>query len=160
MPSLDIGVQQVTVRVAVRDVPGRGTITREVPASGFETGDRGLQIGALFVPWSRVVEYDWSVRQEVFDGDRARDAVKLRVRVVVDDGTPEGEIHDVAADRYEAGPFTVTLLIDRHVDAEAGELVVQRLFIPWHRVVSVERYTARPDLERGPHGAPSRPDVG
>jgi uncharacterized protein (UPF0248 family) len=43
--------------------------------------------------------------------------------------------------------------------------VIQKLSIPWHRVVSVERYTGRPDLEQevvvaaGSSSAPVRPDV-
>jgi hypothetical protein len=114
------------------------------------------------VPWARVVEYDWTVRQEVFEGVRD-DAAVLRARVVVDDGTPEGMVHDVPVDRFESGPWTVMLLIDRHVDAEAGVLVIQKLFIPWHHVVSVERYTGRPHLGRGTPvavgDAPSRPDI-
>jgi hypothetical protein len=167
VPSLDLGVQQtqVQVRVEFRDVPGRGTASVEVSSGQFETGDRGVQVGSLFVPWARVLEYDWTVRQEVFEHDGTRDVAKLRVRVVLDDGTPDGAVHDVAADRFESGPFAAMLLIDRHVDADAGVLVIQKLFVPWHRVVSVERYTARPDVAPEPEAtsaaadAPSRPDV-
>lgn len=104
MPPLEFDVQQpqVQVRVEFSDVPGRGTGTREAPLSDFEAGDRGVQIGPLFVPWARVVEYDWIVRQEVFEGLRDDVAVH-RVRVVVDDGTPEGRVHDVPVDRFESG---------------------------------------------------------
>jgi hypothetical protein len=154
---------QVQVRVEFSDVPAKGTATRKAPSSEFEVSDRGVQIGALFVPWARVVEYDWTVRQEVFEGLRENGAAALRVRVVVNNGTPEGTVHDVSVDRFESGPWTVMLLIDRHVDAEAGVLVIQKLFIPWHHVVSVERYTGRPDLGRGTPvavaDAPSRPDI-
>jgi alkylated DNA nucleotide flippase Atl1 len=156
---------QVQVRVEFSDVPAKGTATHEAPSSEFEASDRGVQIGALFVPWARVVEYDWTVRQEVFEGLRENGAAALRVRVVVDDDTSDGRVYEVPGDRFEAGPWTVMLLIDRHVDAEAGALVIQKLFVPWHRVVSVERYTARPDLGRETPAAvaageaPSRPDV-
>ena len=169
MPALDIGVQQAQVQVLVRfrDVPSRGEAVREVPSGEFEAGERGVQVGSLLVPWAHVLEYEWTVRQEIFERDTTQDAAKLRIRVVVDDGTPDGAAHDIPADRYEAGPFTVTLLIDRHVETDAGVLVIQKLFVPWHRVVSVERYTGRPDVapvpevdadDAGP--APSRPDLG
>ena len=167
MPGLDIGVQQnqVMVRVEFRDVPAKGLITTEVRSGEFEAGDRGVQVGPLMIPWERVHEYDWIVRQEAAEGaDPTRAAAKLRVRVVLDDGTPEGIVHEVPADRFESGPYVATVLIDRHVEPEAGVMVIQKLSIPWHRVVSVERFTARPDLEpevavTGSPGAPSRPDV-
>ena len=167
MPGLDIGVQQsqVSVRVEYRDVPARGLVTAEVPSGEFEAGERGVQVGALMVPWERVHEYDWIVRQQVMDGDPTRAAAKLRVRVVVDDGTDEGVVHEVPADRFESSPYVATVLIDRHVEPDAGVLVIQKLSVPWHRVVSVERFTGRPDLEpeiavvKG-SSAPTRPDVG
>jgi len=82
----------------------------------------------------------------------------------LDDGTPEGIVHEVPADRFESGMYAATLLIDRHVEPEAGVMVIQKLSIPWHRVVSVERFTTRPDLEpevavADSSDAPSRPDV-
>ena len=169
MPGLDIGVQQnqVMMRVEYRDVPARGLVTTEVHFGDFEAGERGVQVGGLMIPWARVHEYDWIVRQETAEaGDPTRAAARLRVRVVVDDGTPEGIVHEVPADRFESGMYAATLLIDRHVEPEAGVMVIQKLSIPWHRVVSVERFTARPDLEpevtvvAGSSDAPVRPDVG
>jgi uncharacterized protein (UPF0248 family) len=168
VPGLDIGVQQnqVMMRVEYRDVPARGLVTTEVHSGDFEAGERGVQVGALMIPWARVHEYDWLVRQETAEaGDPTRVAARLRVRVVVDDGTPEGIVHEVPADRFESGMYAATLLIDRHVEPEAGVMVIQKLSIPWHRVVSVERFTARPDLEpevavvAGSPDAPVRPDV-
>ena len=42
------------------------------------------------IPWQRVHEYDWIVRQEIREaGDPTRTAARLRVRVILDDGTPE-----------------------------------------------------------------------
>jgi hypothetical protein len=167
VPGLDIGVQQsqVMMRVEYRDVPSKGLVTTEVHSGDFEAGERGVQVGSLMIPWQRVHEYDWMVRQEAAEGaDPTRAAAKLRVRVVLDDGTPEGIVHEVPADRFESGMYAATLLIDRHVEPEAGVMVIQKLSIPWHRVVSVERFTARPDLDPevtvvdSPF-APSRPDV-
>ena len=167
MPGLDIGVQQkqVMMRVEYRDVPSKGLVTTEVHSGDFEAGERGVQAGSLMIPWQRVHEYDWIVRQEAAEGaDPTRAAAKLRVRVVLDDGTPEGIVHEVPADRFESGMYAATLLIDRHVEPEAGVMVIQKLSIPWHRVVSVERFTARPDIEAevavaGSPDAPVRPDV-
>ena len=167
MPGLDIGVQhnQVMMRVEYRDVPSKGLVTTEVHSGDFEAGERGVQAGSLIIPWQRGHEYDWIVRQEAAEGpDPTRAAARLRVRVVLDDGTPEGIVHEVPADRFESGMYAATLLIDRHVEPEAGVMVIQKLSIPWHRVVSVERFTARPDLEpevavAGSPDAPSRPDV-
>jgi hypothetical protein len=169
VPGLDIGVQQkhVVVRVQYLDVPAKGVTTTEVPAGEFEAGERGAQVGAMLIPWQRVQEYDWTVRQEVVDaGDPTRAAAKLRVRVVVDDGTPEGIAREVPADRFESTPYVATVLIDRHIEPEAGMLVIQKLSIPWHRVVSIERYSGRPDVEpevvvaASSSSAPTRPDVG
>lgn len=168
MPGLDIGVQQsqVMMRVEYRDVPSKGLVTTEVHSGDFEAGERGVQAGSLMIPWSRVHEYDWIVRQEAAEGaDPTRAAARLRVRVVLDDGTPDGIVHEVPADRFESGMYAATLLIDRHVEPEAGVMVIQKLSIPWHRVVSVERFTARPDRDPevavvDPPSAPSRPDVG
>jgi hypothetical protein len=168
VPGLDIGVQQnqVMMRVEYRDVPSKGLVTTEVHSGDFEAGERGVQVGSLMIPWQRVHEYDWIVRQEAAEGaDPTRAAARLRVRVVLDDGSPDGIVHEVPADRFESGMYAATLLIDRHVEPEAGVMVIQKLSIPWHRVVSVERFTGRPDLEpevavvESP-GAPSRPDVG
>ena len=166
MPALDIGVQQnqVMVRVEYRDVPTRGLVTTEVASGEFEAGERGAQVGALMIPWPRVHEFDWIVRQLIDGGDPTRAAGKLRVRLVVDDGTAEGVAYEVPADRFESSPYAATVLIDRHVEPDAGVLVIQKLSIPGHRVVSVERFNARPDLEpevavQATQPSPVRPDV-
>jgi uncharacterized protein (UPF0248 family) len=165
VPSLDIGVEsnQVMARIVYQDVPSKGVVTTEVPSTEFETGERGLQAGGLLIPWERVREYDLIVRQQIIEGDTTRDSARLRVRVLVDDGTPEGTAHEVHADRFESSPFAATVMIDRHIEPDAGVMVIQKLSIPWHRVVSVERFTGRPDtdpevvvLDGSP---PSRPDV-
>ena len=158
MTALDFGMQQthVMVRVEYRDVPGKGRVSREVPSADFEAGERGVQVGTLFIPWHRVHEYDLTMRQDAAVGDRMREGVRLRARVVVDDGTPEGQTLDVAADRFESSPHAATMLLDRHVDADAGDLVTQKLSVPWHRVVSVERYS----VAAADGAAPSLPDLG
>jgi hypothetical protein len=149
MPALDFGMPQtqVMIRVEYQGVPGKGKVSLEVPSADFEATERGAQVGALLVPWNRVHEYDLIMRQDLAAGDRMRDGVRLRARVIVDDGTPEGQTIDVPADRFESSPYAATMLIDRHVDAEAGDLVTQKLSVPWHRVVSVERYSVVSDTE-------------
>ncbi len=165
MTALDFGMTQtqVMVRVEYRDVPERGTVSLEVPSAEFEAGERGVQAGALFVPWHRLHHYDLIMRQDVSAGDRMRDGVRMRARVIVDDGTAAGQTLDVPADRFESSPHAATVLLDRHADADAGDLVTQKLSVPWHRVVSVERYAARRD-ESGPAedggGAPTPPELG
>jgi hypothetical protein len=171
MPMLEFGVQQtqVTVRVDTQG-PGGETVSREVPSGQFEAADNGVQIGQLFVPWDHVVEYDWIVRQEAVT-DRTRDSVRPRVRVVVEDGTPEGATYDVPGDRFEKSVSGVTMLFDRHIEADTGMLVIQKLSVPWHRVVSFERYVGEADAQAEvvtvadadaiPDAipAPARPDV-
>lgn len=145
MPALDFGMQQQTqvmVRVQYRDVPRKGLVSCEVPSAEFEAGERGVQVGALLVPWLRVHEYDLIMRQEGTEGERIREGARMRVRVVIDDGSAEGRTFDLPADRFESSPHAATFLLDRHVDADAGDLVTQKLSVPWHRVVSVERVSA------------------
>jgi uncharacterized protein (UPF0248 family) len=148
MPTLDFGVQQthVNVQVQIRG-PGGETVTHEVPSGDFEAAELGVQIGQLFIPWARVIEYDWIVHQEAIT-DRTRDGARLRVKIVIDDGTAEGATYDVPADRFEKSAMTLTVLFDRHVEPDTGMLVIQKLFIPWHRVVSFERYAGEADLQR------------
>jgi hypothetical protein len=102
------------------------------------------------------------MRQDAIAGDQLRDGARMRVRVIVDDGTPEGQVLDVPADRFESSPYAATMLIDRHVDADAGEMVTQKLSVPWHRVVSVERHSTdgASAAATGDGVAPLRPDLG
>src|SRR5215207_8137498 len=103
MPALDFGMQQtqVMIRVEYQGVPGKGKVSLEVPSADFEATERGAQVGALLVPWNRVHEYDLIMRQDAIAGDQLRDGARMRVRVIVDDGTPEGQVLDVPADRFE-----------------------------------------------------------
>jgi hypothetical protein len=164
MPALDLGMQQtqVMIRVEYQGVPGKGKVSLEVPSADFEATERGAQVGALLVPWNRVHEYDLIMRQDAIAGDQLRDGARMRVRVIVDDGTPGGQVLDVPADRFESSPYAATMLIDRHVDADAGEMVTQKLSVPWHRVVSVERHTTdgASGAATGDGVAPLRPDLG
>jgi hypothetical protein len=171
MPTLDFGVQetQVRVRVQIRG-PGGEVVTHEVPSGEFEAAEVGVQIGQLFIPWERVVEYEWIVRQEAVT-DRTLDATRLRVKVVVEDGTPDGAVYDVPGDRFEKSATVLTILFDRSVEPETGMLVIRKLSVPWHRVVCYERYAGEAALDpevvvvpdatglRDGADAPARPDI-
>jgi len=149
-PALEpIAHAHATVRVSITDPDGRDPIVHEIPTSEFETTERGVSIRSLFVPWHRVLRYRWEIRQESVP-DLGDAPARSRIRVRVDDGTPGGETFTVPADRYEGGPWAVSLLVERHVEPEAGVLVVDKVFVPWGRVVEVERLRAE---------APARPDV-
>jgi hypothetical protein len=166
MPGFEMDVHAEQVTVSVQGLGSGGQPwTREVTAGEFEATERGCQIGLLFVPWARIVGYGWTLRQEATP-DSTRDSARLRVKVEVDDGSPKGRTYDVPADRFETSATTLTMLLDRHIETGTGMLVIEKLFVPWHRVVSYERYTGRPDLDAEvisvpdvQGAAPGRPDV-
>ena len=135
--------------------------TLDVPTSEFEATERGLAVGLRFVPWHRVRRYGWAlpVSVDVADPDPS-DRPGPRVRVVFDDGSPGGEDHVVSAERFEAGPWMVSVLIDDVVHADAARADRKRVFVPWHRVREYERIPA-PERSRVLEGAwsPPRPDA-
>jgi hypothetical protein len=132
----------------------------DVPTSEFEATERGLSVGLRFLPWHRVRRYGWALASsvEVADADPA-DRLGPRVRIVFDDDSPAGEEHVVSADRFEAGPWMVSVLLDDVVHAEAARADRRRVFVPWHRVREYERIPA-PERTRDLDGvwAPPRPD--
>lgn len=145
---------RVRIQLTVSDAAAEGgSWTREIPSSSFETTDRGVVIGTLTIPWHRVIEY----RQIVLD-DSIRElnseATRMQMRVRLDDGTPDGATHVVAADAFAAEPWTVALLLDRRVDATAGMTAIEKLFVPWHRVLEYERVMVEPEIS-----VPDRPDA-
>lgn len=109
----------------------------EVASGLFEPAEYGVAIGRVFVPWHRVRRYSWDLGvHEVAAGERPPLA---RVRVVFDDGTPEGESHVVAGDRFETGPYAVTVVLDDEIDLEDGTAIRRKLCVPWHHVIEFER---------------------
>jgi len=150
-PALEpISHAHATVRVTITDPDGGPPIVHEVETAEFETTERGVSIRSLIVPWHRVIRYHWEIRQDATP-DVGDAPARSRIRVRVDDGKPGGETFTVPADRFEGGTWAVALLVERHVEPEAGVLVVDKVFVPWSRVVEIERLGA---------GAPARPDVG
>jgi hypothetical protein len=131
-----------------------------VPTAEFEATDRGLAVGLRFLPWHRVRRYGWAIDAsgETDDGSIAN--VGPRVRVVFDDDSDAGEEHTIGSDRFEAGPWSVNVLLDELVDATIGRARRRRVYVPWHRVREYERI---PVTERGRASAdvvsPPRPDA-
>ena len=129
------GRSTVTVRVTVRDPSGSGSFVKEVPAGEFEATELGVTLERrLYIPWHRVMQYDWILRQPA-EPEPGDGGPKAQVRVVLEDGTPAGKSYTLPADRFEAGPWTVTLLLDRRIEPDEGVVVVEKLFVPWHRVL-------------------------
>ena len=118
------------------DNPWGGVEQIEVASGHFEPTEHGVSLGRVFVPWTRVRRYSWDLGTHDVTADRAPLA---RVRVVFDDGTPEGETHVVAGDRFETGPYVVTVILDDHVDLERGVVARRKLCVPWHHLVEFER---------------------
>lgn len=115
-----------------------GVEVREVPSGQFEPAEHGVGLGRVFVPWSRVRRYWWAIGFRDVEPMGERPTLS-RVRVVFDDGTPHGDVHLVPGDRFETGPFVVTVIIDDHVDLEGRRVSRRKLCVPWHRVIEFER---------------------
>jgi hypothetical protein len=152
-PALDqVAHVSTAVRLMTEDPDGGAPLVREVDPGEFETTERGVFLGTLFVPWHRVIRYDWELRQE-FETTVGEAPSRARIRARFDDGSPEGQTIVVPADQFENGPWTVSMLVDRHVEPEQGVLVVDKVFIPWLRMIEYER------LPIEPTATPARPDL-
>jgi hypothetical protein len=141
--TVDVPAQAVTVvRIELED-----GATMTASSAEFEPTEHGLLIGLLLIPWHRVRRYAWALspRDYATDGDTHARA-KVRVAIHGEDEMV------VAAERFETGTWTVSLVIDDFVDVETGTVHRRRLFIPWHRVLEYERMPMT--LE-----APPRPDA-
>lgn len=129
----------------------------EVAAGLFEPAEYGVAIGRVFVPWHRVRRYSWGLgTHEIVAGERPPLA---RVRVVLDDGTVEGEAHVVAGDRFETGPYVVTVVLDELVDIEKGVVTRRKLCVPWSHVIEFERLRVDDaTVMHAKDAVPERPD--
>jgi hypothetical protein len=153
------GRRDSTIRVTVLRSDGSGADVREIHSSEFETSERGVTLERLFLPWRRIQSYAWEIRTPA-DADFESHA-RVSVRVVVDEGSTEGTTYTVTADRFETGPWTVTLLLNRRAEPDRGELVSERLVFPWHRVIEFERLIADEAVSAQPEqvSMPARPDA-
>lgn len=86
---------------------------------------------------------------------------QLQVRVVVRDTDGVRE-HIVPADRFDVGPWSVSMMVPDRVEPDAAAVIYRRLTIPWARVIEYERLVddANTDARlREKQGAmPLRPD--
>jgi hypothetical protein len=159
--SSSAGRNESTIRVKLLRRDGSGVDVREVHSSEFEASDKGVTLERLFVPWRRVQSYASDVRTPA-DDDRARHA-RVSVRLVVDDGSPGGKTYTVTADRFETGPWSITLVVDRRAEPDRGELVAERIVFPWGRVIEFERLISDEmgglTVSWEPVQTPARPDA-
>ena len=134
-------------RVHLADPSGRTDVI-DVPTEDFEVSERGIMLGGnKVVPWHRVIRYTRETTQEVDEAFR----MHAEMRIWLDDGTDDGEILKVRADRFEQGQWTVDLLLEKALNVEAGIFHVTKIHVPWARVLEFERLAA-------PVEAPARPD--
>jgi len=122
-------------RIHLADPGDRETVI-EVPTESLEPSERGIVVdGALVMPWHRVIRYTRETTQEIERSLRQH----AEVRVWLDDGTDDGETLTVRADRFEVGPYTVDMVIERALNVEAGLFHVTKIYVPWGRVLEFER---------------------
>ena len=162
----DVQTNAVAVRLRLLDVWGGEDVIRELSLAELETSERGVAIGPAFYPWRRVVSYEWEVLEAEPEEALARPR-QLLVRVLTQG--PDGpEEHRVAADRFEVGPWTISMVIPDRVDTETQRSILRRITLPWHRVLEYERMLAeaktaaevpeRPDVDEVPQLAEGRDD--
>ncbi len=150
----DVSTNVISVCLRLADGWGGDDVVRELTLAELETSERGIAVGPAFYPWRRVVSYEWEVLESEPDPGLARPR-QLLVRVLTQG--PDGpEEHRVAADRFEVGPWTVSMGIPDRVDTETQRSVMRRITFPWHRVLEYERM-----LVEATTGAlvPDRPDL-
>jgi hypothetical protein len=145
----------VTARLRLLDPWGGEDIERELPLAELETSERGVAVGAAFYPWRRVVSYEWEIVEHASEAALARPR-QLMVRVLTQSTDGGVEEHRVAADRFEVGPWTVSMLVPERVEPDGQRAVFRRVTVPWHRVLEYERMLAELPTAST---VPGRPDV-
>jgi hypothetical protein len=145
----------VTARLRLLDPWGGQDIERELALAELETSERGVAVDAAFYPWRRVVSYEWEIVEHASEVSPARPR-QLMVRVLTQSTDGGVEEHRVAADRFEVGPWTVSMLVPERVEPEEQRAVFRRVTVPWHRVLEYERMLAELPTAST---VPDRPDV-
>jgi hypothetical protein len=150
----DVPTNVVAVRLRLLDVWGGDDVVRELSLAELETSERGVAIGPAFYPWRRVVSYEWEILESEPEEALARPR-QLLVRVLTQG--PDGpEEHRVAADRFEVGPWTISMVLPERVDTQTQRSVLRRVTLPWHRVLEYERMLAE---AKTASVVPERPDA-
>jgi hypothetical protein len=151
--------QLITVHLRLSGPGGDGETVRDVPLQEVDASEHGVAIGRTFYPWHRVVSYEWEVPEQRRDDDVG--SRQLQVRVVIRDTDGESE-HIVPADRFDVGPWSVSMMVPDRVEPDAATMVYRRLTIPWARLIEYERLVddAKADarLGRWQGSMPVRPD--
>ena len=150
----DVPTNVIGVRLRLLDVWGGDDVIREMTLAELETSERGIAVGPAFYPWRRVVSYEWEVLETEPAEGLARPR-QLLVRVLTQ-GADGPEEHRVAADRFEVGPWSVSMVVPDRVDAETQRSVLRRVTFPWHRVLEYERMLAEATTAAA---VPDRPDI-
>ena len=150
----DVPTNVISVHLRLLDVWGGDDVIREMTLAELETSERGIAVGPAFYPWRRVVSYEWEVLEAEPDEGLARPR-QLLVRVLTQ-GADGPEEHRVAADRFEVGPWSVSMVLPDRVDAETQRSVLRRITFPWHRVLEYERMLAEATTAAA---VPDRPDL-
>jgi hypothetical protein len=145
-------VGQVTVTV----VDGNGArSTAQCALMEFEQSEHGAILGRLVIPWQRIQRVSWDLPPR----DPDLDETPAKVRVVVDDGTAEGEEIVVPSDRFEVIAWAVGLLVDERADTYSGMIEQRRILVPWHAVREYERLATGVMSESREGLLPIRPDA-
>jgi hypothetical protein len=105
------------------------------PVNEMEPTERGIRIGPRFLPWHRVMRYSWHLSSE--GGRSAGPVSRMRVRVILEDGSPQGDIHEVTVDEFEPGPWTLNLIAE--TTSDDGTTTRRKLYVPWRSVREYER---------------------
>jgi alkylated DNA nucleotide flippase Atl1 len=145
----------VVVRVQMRGPAG--TEVRECRSAEFELSDRGVTMGTVVVPWHRVLRYDTIVEQPIMPEEDGREGSGTLQRVVFEDDAGEVRSIEVPISRYEAGPWTLTVVMERELDRRRGTASTRKVHIPWGRVVESERVFKVPEVDEVGPPAAARP---
>lgn len=111
-------------------------------AEDFEPGERGVSIGRRFVPWYRVDRFWWDLAPKAAAPE---ERAGPRVRLVLEDGSPEGQVLSVPTELFEVGQGAVTVVLQTPMPDDPRTVSVRRLGIPWHRLREYERIAAGPE---------------
>jgi len=143
-------VGQVTVTTLDRN---GDRATAECALVDFEQSEHGAVLGRRMIPWHRIERVSWGLPPKEPDLEEAA----AKVRVLIDDGTAEGEEIVVSSDRFEVIPWAIGLLVDDRHDAMLGTIEQRRMLVPWHAVREYERVAVGADARD--QLLPSRPDA-
>jgi hypothetical protein len=140
-------------RVTVTIIDGNGgRSTAECALMDFEQSEHGAVLGRRMIPWQRIERVSWGLPPK--DPELEESAAK--VRVLLDDGTVEGDAVVVSSDRFEVIDWAIGLLVDDRHDAVLGTVEQRRMLVPWHAVREYERIVVGADARDGL--LPTRPD--